>query len=116
MLGMAELTKDEALERNVAFMQRCKSKELDKKESIRGGRWIQQLSEDKRNELLGKIFAYDAWTPETDPTNTKAAGVIHHNGHVVLWTIREMDITPSGVLTIGPNLELVLMVKHSSEI
>lgn len=102
--------------KNDAFRARCAKGERKEREDIRGSPWVHALSDEKREALQKLIFGYDNWTPETDPTETHASGVVVFEGHYVIWRIRYFDTTPPGLLVLDPVVNLTLLVMHSSEI
>ena len=114
--GDSVLTQEQLLARNVDFMRRCADGKLAAKESIRGGHWASSLPDEKRRELLSLIFTHNNWSLETDPNGTHGNGVVLFEGNYVIWTIREVDLTPQGMLMVHAPQEICLLVKHSSEI
>ena len=112
----AVMSQKELLNRNVDFMRRCGSNELRKGESIRIGSWADKLPAAKLKAIFKLIITYDAWSNETDPRGTRGNGVVLFEGNYVLWAIREVDLTPPGMLMATPPREVCLLIKHSSEI
>ena len=109
-------TKEQLRERNIDFMKRCAAGELKEGEQIRGGTWAQQLPKQKLRALLQLIFAYDSWSEKTDPSGTRGNGVVMFDGNYIMWAIREVDLTPPGMLLAESPRAVCLLVKHSSEI
>ena len=104
------------LKRNTDFLLRCVTGKCSKGESIRTGKWANDLGDIQRRTLLKAIGDYQAWSPTTDPTGNHAHGIFQFEGHYVLFAIGEGDMTPPGRLYANPPMELVLLIKHSSEI
>ena len=114
--GDSVLSKEQLLERNVDFMRRCADGKLGKGESIRGGPWLKSLSKERAKMLLTLIFKNEDWSEKTDPSGTHGNGVVMFDGNYVMWTIREVDLTPPGLLMAEAPREVCLLIKHSSEI
>jgi hypothetical protein len=97
-------------------MKRCAANELKEGAQIRGGMWAQKLPKAKLTKLLAMIFSYDDWSEKTDPQGTRGNGVVIFEGNYVMWAIREVDLTPPGILMAVSPRAVCLLVKQSSEI
>ena len=114
--GDSILSREELLKRNIDFMRRCAENKLAEDESMRGGQWVASLPKDKLERLKNLIFSYDDWNEKTDPSGTHGNGVVVFEGNYVMWAIREVDLTPPGMLFAETPRAVCLLIKHSSEI
>ncbi len=110
------MSKEQLLQRNIDFMRRCAEGKLEKGESIRGGPWLKSLPKEKAQELLALIVKNKDWSEKTDPSGTHGNGVVVFDDNYIMWAIREVDLTPPGMLMATPPREICLLIKHSSEI